>query len=58
MADSGVECRILLLSPQAGTDAGEDADLCSDEDVLESLAKPYDADGNILAASIAPGLKG
>ena len=58
MADSGVKCRILLLSPQTGTGAGEDVELCSDEDVLESLAEPYDADGNILAVSIAPGLKG
>ena len=55
MADSGVECQLLLLSPQTGTGAGEGAELCSDKDGLELLAKPYDADGNILAASIAPG---
>lgn len=48
MADSGIECRILLLSPQTGTGGGEDAELCSGEDVLESLAKQYDVDGNIL----------
>ena len=58
MVDSGVECRILLLSQQTGTGAGEDPELCCDEDMLESLAKPYNADCNILAASIVPGLKG